>query len=97
MVNQRFVFKNSGISCLALKFNLNNPSTTVLNAKKSVHLCDCIQGIRLRAVNFDVLNSVHVYAIDVILVNELVLLLVCALVLILVQQRFGHMTLPGAK
>ena len=29
-INQRFAFKNSGISCLALIFNLKNPSTTVL-------------------------------------------------------------------
>ena len=28
-INPRFVFKNSGISCLALIFNLNNLSTTV--------------------------------------------------------------------
>ena len=35
-INQRFVFKNSGISCLALIFNLKNLSTTVLCAKKLV-------------------------------------------------------------
>ena len=35
-INQRFVFKNSGISCLALIFNLKNLSTTVLYEKKSV-------------------------------------------------------------
>ena len=35
-INQRFVFKNSSISCLALIFNLNNLRTTVLYAKKSV-------------------------------------------------------------
>ena len=34
--NQRFVFKNSRISCLALIFNLNNQRMTVLYAKKSV-------------------------------------------------------------
>ena len=35
-IDQRFAFKNSGISCLALIFNFNNPRTTVLKAKKSV-------------------------------------------------------------
>ena len=35
-IDQRFVFKNSGISCPALIFNLNNLSTTVLYAKKLV-------------------------------------------------------------
>ena len=35
-IDQRFAFKNSRISCLALIFNLKNPSTTVLYAKKSV-------------------------------------------------------------
>ena len=35
-IDQRFVFKNSGISCLALIFNLKNLSTTVLYAKKLV-------------------------------------------------------------
>ena len=37
---QRFAFKNSRISCLALIFNLNNPRTTVLLAKKSVTGCE---------------------------------------------------------
>ena len=32
-INQRFVFKNSRISCMALIFNLNNPRMTVLYAK----------------------------------------------------------------
>ena len=35
-IDQRFAFKNSRISCLALIFNLNNPRTTVLYATKSV-------------------------------------------------------------
>ena len=35
-IDQRFAFKNSGISCLALIFNLNNPRTTILYAKKLV-------------------------------------------------------------
>ena len=35
-MDQRFAFKNSRISCLALIFNLKNPSMTVLYAKKSV-------------------------------------------------------------
>ena len=35
-IDQRFAFKNYGISCLALILNLKNPSTTVLYAKKSV-------------------------------------------------------------
>ena len=33
-INQMFEFKNSGISCLALIFNLKHPSTTVLLVKK---------------------------------------------------------------
>ena len=33
-IDQRFVFKNSGISCLALIFNSNNPRTTILYATK---------------------------------------------------------------
>ena len=32
-INQRLAFKNSGISCMALIFNLNNPRTTILHAK----------------------------------------------------------------
>ena len=35
-INQRFVFKNSGILYLALIFNLINPRTPVLYAKKLV-------------------------------------------------------------
>ena len=35
-IDQRFAFKNSRISRLALIFNLKNPSTTILYAKKSV-------------------------------------------------------------
>ena len=31
-IDQRFAFKNSGISCLALIFNLNNLRTTILYA-----------------------------------------------------------------
>ena len=31
--DQRFVFKNSSILCLALIFNLSNPRTTILHAK----------------------------------------------------------------
>ena len=33
-IDQRFAFKNSGISCLALIFNLSNLRTTVLHSKK---------------------------------------------------------------
>ena len=33
-INQRFAFKNSGISCLALIFNLSNLRTTILHSKK---------------------------------------------------------------
>ena len=35
-INQRFAYKNSRISCLALIFNLKSPSTTVLYAKQLV-------------------------------------------------------------
>ena len=34
MINQSFVFKKSGIVCLALRFNLSNRRTTILHAKK---------------------------------------------------------------
>ena len=34
--DQWFAFKNSRISCLAMIFNLKNPSMTALSAKKSV-------------------------------------------------------------
>ena len=34
-INQRFAFKNSRISCLALIFNLKNLSTTVLYTQKN--------------------------------------------------------------
>ena len=33
-VNKRFAFKSSCIQCLALIFNLSNPRTTILHAKK---------------------------------------------------------------
>ena len=33
-VDQRFAFKNSGIACLALIFNLSYPRSTILHAKK---------------------------------------------------------------
>ena len=35
-IDQRFAFKNSRVSCLALIFKLKNPSMTVLYTKKSV-------------------------------------------------------------
>ena len=35
-IDERFPFKNSRISCLALIFKLKNQSMTVLQAKKSV-------------------------------------------------------------
>ena len=35
-IDQRFAFNKSGISCLALIFNVKNPSTAVMYAKKSV-------------------------------------------------------------
>ena len=37
-IDQRFVFKNSRISCLALIFNMKNPSTTVLCAKNRLQV-----------------------------------------------------------
>ena len=33
-IEQRFAFKNSGKSCLALLFNLSNLITTILHAQK---------------------------------------------------------------
>ena len=46
-IDQRFVFKNSGISCPALIFNLNNPRTTVQYAKNL-----------LQVAKYDELNTV---------------------------------------
>ena len=37
-IDQRFAFKNSGISCLTLIFKLKNPSTTVLYAKNQLQV-----------------------------------------------------------
>ena len=37
-INQSFVFKNFGISCLALISNLSNLRTTILHAIKRMHL-----------------------------------------------------------
>ena len=37
-INQRVAFKNYGISCLALIFNLSNPRTTILHAKKQIQV-----------------------------------------------------------
>ena len=48
---QRFAFKNSRISCLALIFHLKNPSMTVLYAKKSV------AGGEIRRVIYRLLSS----------------------------------------
>ena len=42
-IDQRFAFKNSGVLCLALIFNFNNPRTTILHAKTI--------GCRLRIFN----------------------------------------------
>ena len=33
-IDQRFAFKNSGILCLALIFNMSNLRTTILHSKK---------------------------------------------------------------
>ena len=40
-VDQRFAFKNSGTSCLALMFNLSYPRTTILQAKKLFQIAIC--------------------------------------------------------
>ena len=37
-INQRFAFKNSGIACLALIFNLSYPRSTIVHAKKRLQL-----------------------------------------------------------
>ena len=37
-IDQRFAFKNSSISCLALIFNLNNLRTTILHSKKRLQV-----------------------------------------------------------
>ena len=42
-IDQRFSFKNSGISCLALIFNLSYPRTKILHAKKAVADCERLQ------------------------------------------------------
>ena len=44
-INQRFAFKNSCISCLALIFNLNNLRMTVLYAIKSVAVGEILRVI----------------------------------------------------
>ena len=37
-IDQRFAFKNSGISCLALIYNLNNPRTAVMYEKNCLQV-----------------------------------------------------------
>ena len=44
-INQIFVFKNSGILCLALIFNLNNQRMTILYAGPRVAGCKLLQVI----------------------------------------------------
>ena len=44
-INQRFEFKNSGISCLALIFDLSNAITTILQAKIAVTRCKTLRVI----------------------------------------------------
>ena len=39
-INKRVVVKNPGISFLAMIFNLSNPSTTILHAKKMVQVLE---------------------------------------------------------
>ena len=46
-IDQRFAFKNSGISCLALMFNLSYQRMTILHAKKGVAGCETLQFIYL--------------------------------------------------
>ena len=38
-IDQRFVFKNSGIACLALIFNLSYPRLTILHKHDIFFLC----------------------------------------------------------
>ena len=42
-IDQRFTFKTSGISCLALIFNLSNLRATILHSKKRVVGCETRQ------------------------------------------------------
>ena len=54
-IHERFEDKNSGISCsscLALKFNLSNPGTTVLHSKKN--------GLRLQ----DMTSYMHIFSVN---------------------------------
>ena len=44
-IDQRFAFKNSGIAYLVLKFNWNNPRTTILHAKKAIPGCEKLRVI----------------------------------------------------
>ena len=46
-INQRFAFKNSGISCLALIFNLSYLKMTILYANTAVAGCETFQLIYL--------------------------------------------------
>ena len=49
-INQRFELKNYGISCLALMFNMSNPRTTILHAKKQLQVA---RGNKLYTVFFE--------------------------------------------
>ena len=40
-VDERFVVKNYGISCLALIFNSSNPTMTILHAKNQLKAAIC--------------------------------------------------------
>ena len=40
-IHKLFAFKNSGISCLALIYNLSNLRRTILHAKKRLQVARC--------------------------------------------------------
>ena len=54
-IDQRFAFKNSGISCLALIFNLSNLRTTILHSKKQLPVA---KQVKLYAVLFPYTDTI---------------------------------------
>ena len=61
-IDQRFVFKNSVISCMALIFNLSNLRTTILHSKKHLPVA---KHIKSYAVLFHRLTPAHVLVVKV--------------------------------
>ena len=60
--DQRFAFKNSGISCLVLIFNLSNLRTTILHSKKQLSVA---KHVKLHTIFFCRLTRTHGYVVKV--------------------------------